>query len=208
MVGDFWAGSWINRYLERQSPVSKRAFWWRSLLQTIFNFWQKWNAKDRMSLHLAWGFHFRKVTGWCWDIFLRPALRGMKKFFMLLSVIITIPDIAVLKGKLFLLFFSQGITVYWNTELSTDATNSALYRVNFQNSFNCKWRFKIQRHYIFAIYTQISTHHLRFLRELQKTYKPIALNLPYIKQTLTKGTIQKSNLSVCLFWMWLRLSMW
>ena len=55
LVGDFWAGSWINRYLERQSPVSKRAFWWRSLLQTIFNFWQKWNANDRMSLHLAWG---------------------------------------------------------------------------------------------------------------------------------------------------------
>ena len=140
------------------------------------------------------------------EIFLRPALSDMKKFFMLLSVIITIPDIAVLKGKLFLLFFS--FFFYWNTELSTDATNSAFYRVNFQNSFNCKWRFKIQWHYIFAIYTQISIHHLRFLRGLQKTYQPIALNLPYIKQTLTKGTIQKSNLSVCLFWMWLRLSMW
>ena len=107
LVGDFWAGSWINSYLERQSPVSKRAFWWRSLLQTIFNFWQKWNAKDRMSLHLAWGFHFRKVTGWCWDSFLRPALSDMKKFFMLLSVIITIPDIAVLKGKFFCFFFPK-----------------------------------------------------------------------------------------------------
>ena len=40
------------------------------------------------------------------EIFLRPALSDMKKFFMLLSVIITIPDIAVLKGNFFLLYFS------------------------------------------------------------------------------------------------------
>ena len=77
--------------------------------------------------------------------------------------------------------------------------------MNFQNRFNFEWRIKIQWHYIFAIYTQLSIHHLRFLRELQKTYQPIALNLPYIKQTLTKGTIQISNLSVRLFLMWLKV---